>query len=452
MFAGIPHESRGSAAFREKVNGGMFNALDVSREPAYYVAPRTEEEVRQAVTQAREAGLKIAARSGGHSWVASSILADGVLLDMAAFEKIEVLADEKVARIGPAVRGAALAAALAKEGFAFPVGHCGTPGVGGYLLGGGLGLNWGYWKPACYSIRAIRVVTPSGEILRSTAAENPEWLWMARGAGAAFPGIITEYELELKPRPQATTISQYVFPLDALDVVSDWVSMVSPQFPANVELALVTSGPERVFLTPDEGFPDALVCVLAMAFVDSADEAAKALAPLSSPPAQLLVKNELAPTPFEAIHQIIDASFPENHRYLADTFWTDLSTRDAISPLLPAIRNAPSGKSFVMVIMPGNGAPDTGLDFAQGAYSMDARTLVLPYAIWGDAAHDEGNRAWMRALGGHLEPISVGHFLSEADVLAHRSRAERSFSPENWSRLQRLRAELDPGGMFCGHF
>lgn len=452
MFEKIPHERRGSGSFREKVLGGIFNTLDVSREPAFYVAPRSEEEVAQVIDKAREARLKIAIRSGGRSWLASSIPNDGVVLDLGCFDKIEIDVANKLARVGPAVRAAPLAAALAREGLAFPVGHCGSPGLGGYLLGGGLGLNWGQWKPACYSLRAIRVVTPSGERLHCSSAEHGEWLWMARGGGASFPGVVTECEIELKPRPEATTISQYAFRFEDAEVVADWVCAASSKFPANVELALVTAGPGRPFMTPDEGFPEAIVCVLAMAFVDSADEAARALAPLASPPIEPLVRVELAPTPFESIHQFIDVDFPENHRYLADTFWSDRNTRAVVESLSQTIEDAPSGKSFVMVIMPGNGAPRTGLSFSEGAYSMDARTLVLSYAVWEDAADDSENRAWMKALGSQMEALSVGHFVSEADFMANRSRAERSFTPENWARLQQLRAQVDPDRLFASPF
>ena len=452
MFADIPHERRGTQAFRDNVRGGVFNTLDVPREPAYHVAPRTPADVEGVIAQARQAGLKIAVRSGGRSWLATSIADDAVVLDLGAFDRIDIDVEARIARVGPAVRAVDLAAALAGKGLAFPVGHCGSPGLGGYLLGGGLGLNWGQWKPACYSLRAIQVVTPAGQRLYCTAQQNADWLWMARGGGAGFPGVITEYEIELRSRPAATTISQYAFPLDALEAVAEWVCAVSPKFPPNVELALVTAGPGRPFMTPAEGFPDSLVCVLGMAFVDTAEEAARALSPLTSPPVEPSAKVEFAPMPFESIHQLIDIDFPDKHRYLADTFWSDLNTREVIGPLLPTVRRAPSDKSFVMVIMPGNGAAKTGLSFAEGAYSMDARTLLLSYAVWESPAEDAENRAWMQALGRQMESVSVGHFVSEADFMAKGSRAERSFTPENWARLQKLRAQLDPDRLFSSPF
>jgi hypothetical protein len=145
-----------------------------------------------------------------------------------------------------------------------------------------------------------------------------------------------------------------------------------------------------------------------------------------------------------------DARYPENHNYLADTFWTPLDVQGAMSTISELIGEAPSGKSFVIAVMPGHGAAGQGLPDKEAAYSMDERTLILTYAIWKEAADDQSNRRWMKDVVAKLEPISKGHFLSEADLHVSPQRASRCFSQANWQRLIDLRRVFDPHGTFHG--
>jgi FAD/FMN-containing dehydrogenase len=374
-----------------------------------------------------------------------------MLIDMGAFDHVVINASARTARVGAAVRNDHFGRLLAKEGLAFPIGHCGGPTMGGYLLSGGLGLNWGLWQPACFSVRSIRVVTASGELVVASESMNSELLWMARGAGPGFPGIITEFELELKDRPADVRVSSWYFPLQALDEVTRWVRDASAELPANVELAVTTIGPDRPMLPPGSGFASHLVGVSALAFVDSEAEARKALVPLSSGPGfTALLKNELEPIPFEALHLGADATHPEGQRVLGDTFWTDQDVHETLPPLSGIVAGAPAGKSFVVAIMPGHGARSSGVPKGAGVYSMDERTLVLAYAVWDDAAADVANHRWMAEVVHPLAMASTGHFLGEADLTGHSERAARSFSAASWERLAVLRLKWDPEGVFHG--
>ncbi|MBS1879740.1 MAG: FAD-binding oxidoreductase [Actinobacteria bacterium] len=448
MDTEIPQLTRGEAGFDERLAGLLFNELPFDRSPELVRAPRDEQEVVEVVRAARRDGHRVAVLSGGHSWIGAPVRDGGVLVDMSAFERIEIDPESRTARVGPAVRSGALAKALAAEGLAFCSGHCGTPAVAGYLLGGGLGLNWGRWKPACFALRGIRVVTAAGELVVASEDERRDLLWMARGAGPTFPGIVTEFEIELQDRPADTRVSSWLFDFDDLGAVGRWVGEASRGLPATVEVATAALGPERPEHTPAEGLPERVVMVAATAYADDEREAREALAPLAAGPGvPILAREELEPIAFELLHEAFDAEYPEGHRYLADSFWTERDVEAALVLLRDAFIRAPSGKSNVMALMPGNGER-LGLSLEHGAYSMDERTLVMPYAVWQDPASDSENRAWIGEMSALLEPISSGHFVSEADLQAHPGRLARSFAPANWERLQELRAEWDPDGIF----
>ena len=112
----------------------------------------SERDVPEAIALARSEGLRIAVRSGGHSWCGSPLRDGGMLIDLSALRRIDIDLDSATATVQPAVTGGELAAELSRHGLAFPTGHCGSVAVGGYLLSGGLGWNSGALGPACASV------------------------------------------------------------------------------------------------------------------------------------------------------------------------------------------------------------------------------------------------------------------------------------------------------------
>ncbi len=447
----IPQITRKESGFDRRIKDLVFNGLPIDRAPDIVVAPQTEQEVVDVVRAARAAGQKVAVISGGHNWIATSVKDQGVLIDMSAFDRVKVDAASRTAWVGPAVRSGALIEALAVDDLAFPAGHCSTPGFAGYMLGGGLGFNWGRWKPACYSLRSVRMVTAAGELIVASESENPELLWLARGAGPGFPAVITDMEIELQDRPADMRVSAWVFELDDLAAVSRWVSEASPSLPLTVEVTTAAVGPERTDFLPSEGFPDHVVIVTAMVFADDGEEAREAVEPLAAGPGtEVLAHHDLIAVPFEKMQKTLalDAGFPEGHCYVGEPFWTDRDV-EVLVPLKEAVLTAPSGKSYVMALMPGNGSK-LGLPVEDAVYSMDERTLVMAYAVFQDPAAEEANRAWISGVRTLLEPIATGQPVAEADLDAHPDRMAGCFTPANWKRLLALRAQWDPDEFFHG--
>lgn len=448
MKNGVPSIHPQDPGFASHIQNLVFNKLSFGRVPDVVVCPRDEEEVAQAVRAAGRDGLRIAVLSGGHSWIGAPVREGGMLLDLSALAKIEIDPATKTMRIGPAARGGDVTEKLAAHGLAYPTGHCATPGSGGYLLGGGLGLNSGHWGPACFSVRSARIVTAEGEIVVASETENRDLLWLVRGAGPAFPGVVTEFEVELQERPADTRVSSWVFSFNDLPAVTRWVSQVSPLLPSNVEVFTAASGPGRHEHMPSQGFPQFIVTVVAIAYTDSVDQAREALAPFASlPGCQILQQIDLEAIAFEKLSVGFDAEYPEDHRYLADAFWTDMDVEGAMTPLMEEFLKAPSGKNNYVAAMPTNGSR-WSLSPEQGAFSMNCRTLVMAYAIWDDPVGDGSNRAWITNMSKLLEPSSQGAFVSEADHESHPCRLRQSFSETSLKRLLESRAKWDPSKVF----
>ena len=293
----------------------MWNARTPERFPDLIVEAESDEDVLGAIRRAAAAGMKVGVRSGGHSWAGNHVRDGGMLLDVSKLDSVEVDPDSMTAVVGPGCRGHELLAALAEHDLFFPAGHCEGVALGGYLLQGGFGWNGRVHGPACMSVEAIDVVTAAGEPVRADESSHPDLLWAARGSGPGFFGVVTRFHLRLYPRPRHVANGVHLYPLDALEEVFRWAHEIGPRVPRTVELMVV--------LHRDlEGEPE--IAVTAPALVDSAAEAAEALALLESCPARerakLAVPNVEVGIPdlYAAVHE----SYPDGHRYSADNMWT----------------------------------------------------------------------------------------------------------------------------------
>jgi FAD/FMN-containing dehydrogenase len=112
---------------------------------------------------------------------------------------------------------------------------------------------------------------------------------------------------------------------------------------------------------------------------------------------------------------------------------------------------APSQKSLALCAF-STGTESSAAVLPDAAFSITARTLLLSYAIWERPEDDDVNAAWHRGTIAALDPFAVGHYVGESDIVLEPGRAERSFAPANWQRLQSFRRTYDPDGLFHAHF
>jgi FAD/FMN-containing dehydrogenase len=439
---------RGDQQYEATRQSMLWNALKPARFPEAIVSAASEADVVAAVELARSRGLQVAVRAGGHSWVGSPLRDGTLLIDLSSLRELAIDAAARTAAVQPAVTSSKLAEALAAQGLAFPVGHCPSVGISGFVLSGGLGWNSGAWGPACMSLQAIDIVTPDGELVHANENQNAELLWAARGAGPGFPGVVTRFHFALHPLPRAITSSTYVYPLSELEAVADWASGLVNSLPPTVELTLLVAAAPPV---PEAGPEGRVLIVAATAFEDSPEKAAAALAPLESSPVldRAFARQVNEPTPFEVLFRDFGGLWREGRRYASDNVWADADFTDILPRLRAHLSQAPSPESFAFAVVgpePPEDAPEEELP--DMAFSMVGRAFVSCYAIWEDEADDAANQRWLPSVMAELEPLALGHYLAETDLTVAHSRAERSFARPHWDRLQELRRKLDPEEVF----
>jgi FAD/FMN-containing dehydrogenase len=432
---------RGDAGYEELRRRG-HNALKPERYPDVIVRPESEAEVVAAVRLAHAEGLRVKARSGGHSWTASSVR-DGMLIDLEALDEITVDPATRTATVQPGVKGENLGAALRAHGLFFPGGHCPTVCVGGYLLQGGFGWNGRLHGPACASVRAVDVVTASGEVVHADETTNPDVLWAVRGSGSGFFGIVTRYTLDVYERPQAMFRSAYVYPLDELDAVLRFAMEVESRLPPDVEFALLGTTPRL----PEGGFaPGGAALVIAAAALCNTEEEARAgLAPLEECPVldRAVVREAFVPTEMDELYAGADALEPEGWRYWPDNMWTNAGPDELIPAVRDLFTTIPNDESHVFWW------PWRVRKVPDMAFSVQARLYIAAFAAWNDDSEEEAVRSWGVDHIRRLEPFSEGIQLADEN-LVERPHA-RFLSEANTARVEELRREWDPDGIFHGY-
>jgi FAD/FMN-containing dehydrogenase len=439
--------SRADADYEHWRRSMPWQMLKPERRPELIVQALDTADVVSCVNFARRNGLKLAIKSGGHNVWANFLRDGGMLLDLSQLRHVEVDAERRLAHAGPSVWSSNLIQQTLPHGLGFPVAHCATVPLGGFLLGGGFGLNGDEWGTmSCFSVDGAEVVTAAGEIIEVDARRNPEFFWALRGAGNGFPGVVTRFRLQLYAAPQTVLASTYVFPAARLTEVAALASELARSAPRHTEILGIAA-----IAGKDANGRNQVICALRVAvFAPTSDEAQAILDPLSAHPltAGAIMKMEQVPSNWETMFlDSIDASRGFGFgRYAVDNLWTG-QPGEVLVAMGERLAASPSPFSHTVVQF----KIRTSLP-ADAALSLIAPAYVGIYSVWHDAALDATATAWLRESMGPLQRYASGHYINEVDAEAWPERVPGSYSPAAWQRLTAFRRQADPTGLFQDFF
>lgn len=204
-------------------------------------------DVQAALAYAREHGLRIAVRSGGHSAAGWSSVEDGLIIDLTLMRSVVVDPESRTARVGGGVLATDVVSAAYAHGLAPVTGIHGSVGLGGLLLGLGEGYLTGRYGFGVDNVAEVEMVTADGELRTLSEESDPDLFWAVRGAGANF-GVVTAMTLILHPVPATTLGGTVSFEPESFDAVADYVWNL-------LENASLDSWPSVCFTLGTDGTP-----------------------------------------------------------------------------------------------------------------------------------------------------------------------------------------------------
>jgi FAD/FMN-containing dehydrogenase len=407
-----------------KIWNGMHD-----RRPALIVQPRSAEDVSQAVTFARERSLLVAVKGGGHSWPGKSTCDRGLMIDLSPMNAVSVDAGRKRAFADGGALLSALDTRSLEHGLVTTAGVVSHTGVGGLTLGGGFGrLNRKYGLTIDNLVSA-EIVTADGRIRSASAEQEPDLFWAVRGGGGNF-GVVTKFEYQLHPFDRNVLSGMIVWPIDqarqVLDFYRDWHEGLSDE---------LYTGP--VMITMPDG-----KSVIAMEVVYNGDPAKgeKELAPLRrvGKPAEDGVKVQ----DYMVMQTGEDATFKHGRRSYIKNGMAARITPALVEAMIEAFRSDPRLAFFTHTA---GGAVKRVDELATAFPHRNAETMIIVGSVWDDPAQDEevieATRAWFRAL----EPHTGGYY---SNIEYERANPEAGAYGPAYARLQKVKAQYDPGNLF----
>jgi FAD/FMN-containing dehydrogenase len=414
----------------------------VDRRPALIARCHRGEDVAAALRFARDRGLPLAVRGGGHNVAGNAVCDDGVVVDLSAMKAIQVDPERRIARVEPGVLLGELDAATQAFGLATPTGNVSMTGVAGLTLGGGLGWIARLHGATCDNLLAAEVVIADGSRVRASEDENPDLLWGLRGGGGNF-GVVISFEYRLHPVGPQVLAGGIVHPFEDAPRVFRFFAEFVAEAPDELSVVASTFRAAPPLPVPPE-FHGELVTVLALCYSGDLAEGERVLRPLrrfGAPLADLL-----APMPYTALQTASDAAYPNGQRNYWKSHYVNEITDEMIARLMEHGRRMPSPlSSFYFQHLSGAiGRP--GSDAAAFGH-RDALFDLTILTVWKDPAEDAEQIAWARDFHAAMQPYATGVYVNNLGVEGS-DRVRAAYAPATYARLVALKDRHDPENVF----
>lgn len=408
----------------------IFNTRYDGSTPVAVVAPTTVADVQKAMVFAVKQRLKIASRSGGHSYTGASTANGTMILDLRRLEGgVDYDAATGLARVAPASTLYDVASILGQQGRSIPAGTCATVGVAGLSLGGGLGVDSRQYGLTCDTLAAATMVLPTGEAVRVAPRERDDLFWALRGGGGGNFGVVTSLTFRTTPAVGKDIVALNFSPAAASAVIAGW-SRWSPKAErsawANVNIGSDRRGGVTCSVL--------LVCAVGAGRRIAADiSAAIGVVPSGSDYQTL--------DPMAAFLRLSGGATAPRHGFVAGSDIVAQITDPVAASIVTAVRNrSRAGGAGLVIIDPLDGAigdvgpGDSAFPWRRHAASLQWFTDVAPGGSYTSAT------SWVRGAHSTVGRASVGAYVNYIESGVSPSR----YYGANLSRLATVRKKYDP--------
>jgi FAD/FMN-containing dehydrogenase len=419
----------------------IWNAM-IDRHPGAVVRCRGAADIIHAVRFAREHGLLLAVRGGGHNIAGNAVCEGGLLIDLSLMRSVRVDPFHRTARVEPGATLGEFDKEAQAFGLATPLGINSTTGVAGLTLGGGFGWLSRKFGLAADNLISADVVTADGKLVRASEVEHTDLFWALRGGGANF-GVVSSFEFRLHPVGPMVLAGLIVHPFARAKELLAGYRDVTANAPDELTVwTVLRRAPPLPFLPPETHGKE--IVVFAACYTGEESEGNRALEPLRALGAP--IADVIGMMPFAGWQTAFDPLLtPGAYNYWKSHNMTELSG-ELLDKLVSHAASLPTGECEIFIAQLGGATSRVAVD-ATAFPHRDAKFVMNVHTRWREQADEQRSIAWARKLFIETAPYATGgvyvNFMPEDEA----DRVSGAYGP-NYGRLAALKAKYDPTNLF----
>ena len=443
--------------FRSRLHGELLRAGDegyekarrvwngmIDKHPALIARCFGASDVVNAVAFAREHGLLMSVRGGGHNVAGTAIADDGLVVDLSPMTRIQVDPEGRTVRAEAGVTIGELDERTQAFGLATPMGVVSETGIAGLTLNGGIGWLRRKHGLSSDNLVSVDIVTAEGRFLTASETENEDLFWAVRGGGGNY-GVVTSFEYRLHPVGPEVMFCFVFYPGDKARDVLRYMNGYMAQAPDEVSPLGVLGRVPADDTFPDERHGEQFVAVLAM-YAGEVEEGEQVLRPLRGIAEPIVDLS--GPIPYTEAQKALDEDYPDGGRYYWKSANVEGMGEEIMDRLIAHAEAAPSGHSTIDVWYQGGAMGRVGA--GESAFGDRSAPVLLGIeANWEEPRDDEANVAWTREVVEDMRRFSDGGmYLNFPGFLEEGQDMVRETYGENYERLVALKNRYDPANLF----
>ena len=419
----------------------IWNAM-IERRPGLILRCAGAADVINAVRFARDHGLLLSVRGGGHGIAGNALCEGGVTVDLSPMKSVRVDPETKRARVEPGALLADVDKETAAFGLALPTGINSTTGIAGLTLGGGFGWLTRKFGLTLDNLLSVDIVTADGKLTKASEKEKPDLFWAIRGGGGNF-GVVTSFEFQLHDLNPQVLAGLVVHPFDDAEALLKQYREALEVAPDELTCWVVMREAPPLPFLPAE-WHGRKIAVLAMCYagdIEAGEKATARLRGIGKP-----IADVVGPAPFVGWQQAFDPLLaPGARNYWKSQDFAALSDA-AIDVLLGAVKRLPGPECEIFIGHVGGKAGRIPLD-ATAFPQRNSHFVMNVHARWRERSMDSACTGWARDLFQATRPHAIGtayiNFMPEDET----DRVEAAYG-DNYRRLAEIKRRYDPRNLF----
>jgi len=421
----------------------IWNSL-ATRCPAMVVQPDTAHDVAAVVTFAREHGVLLSIKGGGHNIAGTSLAPGGLTLDMSRMRHLSVDPAARVAHVGPGCLLKEVDAATQQHGLAAVLGFVSEVGVAGLTLGGGLGYLTRRFGWTVDNLEEVEIVTADGEIRTANRTQHDDLFWALRGAGANL-GVVTSFTLRLHQVGPIVYGGLIAWPFARAEEIQRAYRALTAGAPRELSVWLVLRRAPAAPVVPVQWHGER-VCAMAVCYsgdLSAVDEVLAPIRALGDPVVDLLDER-----PYTEVQSFFDDDEPKGAYYYWKTGYLAELSDGLLTTMRELAAHCPMPDAEVGLLHLGGALNDH--DPGDGAVgNRDAHYVFGANGMWQPADPDADRfRQWVRDAWTRVRPFSTGGNYINFQTGDDDDQRIRDTYGTNFDRIVEVKTKYDPLNLF----